>query len=212
MKNLTLKLLVVVLLGVLSLPSFAQEKKEKNIGFRLQFDSRRTFVDREAVGIFGIRSGLQYKNKFELGVGFYGSRIFEFLGKEVEKDYKDKSFDPPEPIPSKVRFDYASVYGEYTVLNNSKWRLTANSQFGIGRVNIFLTDGSERRIREGKTLLEHSFKARHHTRPWLDLIGGLGYRYLLVGERQIKDAFNAPIYIISADIDFKRLFKGKKME
>jgi hypothetical protein len=92
--------------------------------------------------------------------------------------------------------------------------LTTNTQFGEGRVNIHLEEGleMERRLRAGKTLVEHSFKAKVRTFSWLHLIVGVGYRYLLNGEAQIKKAFNAPVYILGASIDFKKLKKAVKKD
>ena len=63
-------------------------------------------------------------------------------------------------------------------------------------------------VRENKGFVEHSIKADVKTFEWLRLIGGIGYRYIVVGEDQITRAFNAPIYIIGFSIDYKRLFKG----
>jgi len=190
----------------------AQEVKKAEL--RVQFDSRNTLVDKETVGIFGLRVGLPIKNKYEFGVGLYASRVFDFFGKEIEKDYLDNSTIPSQTLPAVIGFKYFSVYGEYTLVDNNRWNITANSQYGLGQVFIELTEsnGSMRKKTEGKSLIEHSLKAKYQLNSWLQLIGGVGYRYLINGEEQIRDAFNAPIYIVSAEIDFKRLFasiKGK---
>ncbi len=180
--------------------------------FRFQGDSRKTFVDRKSADIYGIRGGLLFKNKYELGIGIYSSNLFGILGNDVSKDYQDNNSDPVITIPSEIGFHYLSVYGEYTVLENARWKLTANSQIGIGRVDINFVETTlgKDRIREAKSLVEHSFKADVLTFRWLRLMGGLGYRYLINGEDQIKKAFNAPIYIIGFSIDFKKLFNKEK--
>lgn len=198
--------------STISMLALAQE--DKNVSFSLQLDSRNTFVRSEAVGIFGVRAGLVFDKKFEVGLGAYGTRILDFLGKEVEKDYLDESLSPSQLVPAKIGFEYISLYGEYLVLENNRWNITANSQYGMGRVNIRIqeTNDTERLKRERKSLVEHSVKAKYQFNSWLQLIGGLGYRYLLSGEKQIKKAFNAPIYIISAEIDFKQLLKVLKGE
>lgn len=206
---------LLLLLSVgLTPPSRAQEQEEKNVRFSVQLDSRNTFVRKEAVGIFGIRAGLVFNNKFEVGLGAYGTRLLDFLGKEVSKDYLDQSLNPAQLVPAKIGFEYASLYGEYLVLENQRWNLTVNSQYGMGRVNIRIQEANdtERLKRERKGLVEHSVKAKYQFNSWLQLIGGLGYRYLLSGEKQIKDAFNAPIYLITAEIDFRQLFKALKGE
>jgi len=183
---------------------------EKNMRFVVQLDSRNTFVRDKAVSIFGIRGGFLYKDRYELGLGLYGTRLLDFLGREVEKDYLDNSTTPAQLKPALIGFEYASIYGEYKVLENARWFITVNSQYGMGRVNIRLqeSNGTETLKRERKSLVEHSLKAKYHLNSWLTLVGGLGYRYLLSGQNQVKKAFNAPIYIISAEIDFKQLFQA----
>lgn len=206
----------IILLISFGLPHLvqAQEQEEKNVRFSLQLDSRNTFVRKETVGIFGVRAGLIFNNKFEMGLGVYGTRLLDFLGKEVNKDYLDQSLNPAQLVPAKIGFEYASLYGEYLVLENQRWNLTVNSQYGMGRVNIRIQEANntERLKRERKGLVEHSVKAKYQFNSWLQLIGGLGYRYLLSGEKQIKDAFNAPIYLVTAEIDFKQLLKALKGE
>lgn len=211
--NRFFRVIFFLLPGVLfSVLSIAQE--EKSTRFSMQLDSRNTFVRSETVGIFGVRGGLVFNNKFEIGLGAYGTRLLDFLGKEVDKQYLDLSVNPAQQVPAKVGFEYISLYGEYLVLEDLRWNITINSQYGMGRVNIRIQEANdtERLKRERKSLVEHSVKAKYQFNSWLQLIGGLGYRYLLSGEKQIKDAFNAPIYIISAEIDFKQLLKALKGE
>ncbi len=191
---------------------FGQDQNTNKPQLQFQFDSRNTFVSGEAVGIFGVRGGLLFNQKFEIGLGAYGSNVLNFLGTEITKDYIDNSLVPAQTVQATIGFEYASLYGEYTVLNNNRWTLTVNSQYGMGRVNIRIpeTGGVERLKRENKGLVEHSVKMKYQFNSWLKLIGGFGYRYLLGGEKQIKDAFNAPIYLITGEIDFKKLIQAVK--
>lgn len=185
--------------------------KTKDWKFKYQFDSRRTFVARKSVSIFGIRAGLHYKEKYGTGIGYYTSRSWGLFANPISKDFIDTRSTPVQTLPAEVGFDYASVFGEYIFLEKNRWQLTANTQFGVGKVNIKLFDGdSTREFKENKSLMEHSVKAKFKTTRWLDLYGGVGYRYLLNGEQQIKDAFNAPIYIVSFGIYFSEIFKSKR--
>ena len=191
-------------------PQAQEEEKEKS-KFRYQGDSRRTFVDNNSVGISGIRGGYQWAPRFEAGIGIYSSNLFGILGSSVSKDYEDTRTSTPSAIfPAEIGFHYGSIYGEYTIIENKRLIFTANSQVGLGWVDIeFEENANKDRIREGKSLIEHSIKADVLTLKWLRLIGGVGYRYLTFGEQQLKDAFNAPIYIVGFSIDFKTLFKKK---
>ena len=206
MKNL----ITISLFLLFSIALLGQEKSPSK--FRIQGDSRFTLVDKKSANIYGIRAGYLFNKKFEAGVGIYSSNLFGLLGKAVSKDFIDNSLDPPIPIPSKIGFHYFSIYGEYIFIENKRLKFTTNTQLGFGRVDIKFEEmvGSRNGIRESKIFMEHSIKADVQTFKWLRLIGGVGYRYLLAGEQQIKDAFNAPIYIIGFSIDYGRLFKKKK--
>ena len=179
----------------------------KMVSLMFQGDSRRTFIDKKSVGIFGARLGVLFQEKFEIGLGVYSSNLFGILGSNVNKDYQDNKTSPPEVFPAEIGFHYFSLFGEYRLLNSNRIVLTLNSQLGLGWVDIDFDETiiDKERIRENKSLVEHSLKADVLTLDWLRLIGGIGYRYLLSGEPQIKDAFNAPIYIVGFSADFKLL-------
>ena len=130
------------------------------------------------------------------------------MGSDVSKDYIDNSIPAANTFASEVGFHYFSVYGEYHLISSRRLLLSVNTQVGAGRVDDNFPElNLERdRVREIKSLVEHSIKADVLTLPWLRTIGGIGYRYLPSGEDQIKDAFNSPIYIVGFSIDYKRLF------
>ena len=213
MKNLFILNLLFFLFQISTVSAQDQrpETTTKDWKFKFQFDSRRTFVAKKSVSIFGIRIGLHHKNKFGTGIGYYSSRSWGLFAKPISKNFTDNKITPAQTFPAEVGFDYASIFGEYIFLEKKRWQLTANTQFGLGNVNITLFENdTERKLKENKSLIEHSIKAKFKTTKWLDIYGGLGYRYLLNGEQQIKNAFNAPIYIVAFAIDFKQFFKKKK--
>ncbi len=196
-----------------SLSLYSQEWSEdenqaslKKSVLRFQGDSRQTIINRKSVGIYGVRLGVLFEGDKEVGLGVYSSNLFGVLGNTVEKNYLDNSVVPPLALPASVGFHYFSIYGEYTILRSRILLLTTNSQVGHGWVDIDFADtNSKDRLRERKWLVEHSVKIDVKTFEWLRVMGGVGYRYLTSGERQIKDTFNAPIYILGFSIDFKKL-------
>ena len=198
-----------------SILNFAQDQEtatEEKLNFRLDFDSRRTFVDRNSVNIFGLRVGL-HKKKIGFGIGYYSSRSFGVFDRSIAKNYTDNKLSPPENFPAEFDFDYFSIFGDYIFLKKNRWQATANTQLGIGRVNIDLLDGNNtRNIIERKSLVEHSVKVNYQVLRWLRLDGGLGFRYLIRAEEQIKNAFNAPIYIVGVNVNVKELFRKRSKE
>ena len=140
-----------------------ENTKAKDWKFKFQFDSRRTFVAKKSVGIFGIRIGLHHKNKFGAGVGYYSSRSWGLFAKPISKSFTDNKSTPAQTFPAEVGFDYASIFGEYIFFEKSRWQLTANTQLGLGKVNITLFEGdTERKIKENKSLIEHSILSLIH--------------------------------------------------
>ena len=205
-------LLIFLFLPILNFAQDQETATAEKWKFRLDFDSRRTFVDRNSVNVFGLRVGL-HKKKIGFGVGYYSSRSFGVFDRSITKDYTDNKLSPPESFPAEFDFDYFSIFGDYILLKKNKWQVTANTQLGIGRVNIDLLDGNNtRNIIERKSLVEHSVKVNYQVLRWLRLDGGIGYRYLVRAEEQIKDAFNAPIYIVGVNVNVKELFRKRKKE
>jgi len=177
-------------------------------GLRFNFDFRRTLVNKEVVGISGIRLGVPISNKVEVGLGVYSSNLFGILGTRVNKDYEDIRTDPVSIFPAEIGFSYFSAFGEYTLVHTDGLTLTTNTQYGLGWVDIDFTEPnvSKPSIRERKSLVEHSIKANVKVFEWLRVTGGVGYRYLIKAEPQVKRAFDAPIWITGVSIDFKKVF------
>jgi len=146
--------------------------------------------------------------KFEFGAGVYSSTLFGIFDSSVSKDYEDRSLSPPQSFPSNINFDYYSVYGEYRIINKDRIVLTPNTQVGFGWVDINFPNSNKERVQEAKILIEHSIRADVKTTQWLRLIGGVGYRYLLSGEDQLKDTFNAPIYIVGFSLNYTHIYRS----
>lgn len=202
------RLITILIFSCISLFLAGQESDEllsKNRpSFTYKFDTRRTLINKESVVIYGLRGGLKFNEKIEFGIGIYSSNLFNVLGKDVLKDYQDKSVEPPTPFPVELGFHYFSVYGEYTIFKTDRFLFSSNHQIGLGWVDIDFVEPFEEKEsrREGKTLIENSVKLEVKTFNWLWLNGGIGYRTLLSGEEQIQNAFNAPIFIVGFSLDF----------
>ena len=208
MPRLLFSLLFIILFSV----SGSAQEEEKRSKIRIQGDSRSTIIERRSALIYGLRVGYPFTERFEAGVGIYSSNLFRLLGRSVEKDYLDNTLDPPRLIPAEIGFHYSAIFGEYALIENKRWKFTANTQLGFGWVAIDLDEAfvTEDTRREIKVVVEHSLKADVQTLPWLRLIGGVGYRYIPFAEQQIKDTFNAPIYIVGFSLDYGLLFGKKK--
>lgn len=197
----------------------SNDNKEQKTRLQFKLSSRRTFVDNKAASLLGVRLGLMFNKKYEIGIGYYSSGFFNLAKtvKDIPKTVINESTGEIKPAMADVGFGYVSLYAEYVILSKKKWTFTVNSQYGRGvaLLDVKDTDGNFlEEQRKNKNLIEHSTKVTFALTSWFDLIGGVGYRYLLDRDDVIRDAFTSPIYILSFNIDFfdlhKKLFKKKK--
>ena len=209
-KRLSLFFLVIFSCSV-SLAAQDDELAQSREKFKLLigFDSRTTIINRESIGIFGVRAGLK-KHKYAFGIGGYDSRFLGILGRTLEKPFTLNEFRPERTVDADVDFRYISTFGEYNLIKKEKLVLALNTQVGLGNIRIAYDLDGEPVVRKlSKGLVEHSAKLTVRPLPWLELTAGAGYRYLIDGEQQIKDAFTGPIYTLGGWIYFGKLF-GKK--
>lgn len=196
----------------LSAQDKASESSKEKFKLLVGFDSRTTIVNRETIGITGVRAGLK-KYKYAFGIGGYDSRFLGILGRTLRKPFVLNEFSPARTVDADVDFRYLSVFGEYNLVKKEKVLLSLNTQLGVGNIRIVYDLDDEpvvRKLRKG--LIEHSAKLTVRPLPWLELTGGGGYRYLVDGEQQIKDSFTGPIYTIGGWIYFGKLFGNKNKE
>ena len=210
---------LIFLFTLLTLQVLAQnteeEKVKNDVELKVKLSSRRTFVSNKNASLLGLRVGLMFKKKYEFGLGVYSSGFFNLKKNvlDVPKFVIDEGNGETRPALADIGFGYISIYGEYVFLNRKKWLLTVNSQYGrgIGVLDVKELDGTFiHEIRVRKNFIEHSAKATYALTSWFDLIGGLGYRYLLNENEIVRQAFTSPIYIMSFNIDFFDLFRKKK--
>ena len=196
-----------------SLPLAAQEggpPAEEKFKLLLGFDSRTTIINRETIGITGLRAGLR-KNRYAFGIGGYDSRFLGILGRTLRKPFTLDEFSQERTVDADVDFRYLSVFGEYYLIRQEKIIIALNTQLGAGNIRVaYDLDGEPvvRKLRKG--LVEHYAKLTVRPLPWLELSSGVGYRYLIDGEPQIKKSFSGPVYTIGGWIYFGKLFGKKK--
>ena len=182
--------------------------KSKKARFVFNLDARYTLLDNEPVRVSGLKSGVEWCNKYRTGVGFY------FLSSPLVTRFPALSPDQPA-TETRLKFRYAAVYGEYVVLKNEKWEISLPMQAGYGKMF------SEQHTTNGKLLntetqpiwlVEPSVAGHYKIYNWVGIGAGVGYRQLLGQTNQEANHLNAPIYYIKAKLflgDLYRLFRSK---
>jgi len=185
-------LLLLVLFSTLTIFSQDNLKKYK---FNFQFDNRYSNIRNYKITIFGAKMGIQYKNltRFGVGASFIVSPV-DITG-TLQVRIKKKLVN--ENTEEKISFWYFSVYNDWIFYKTKHWECFATEQIGYGKP-VYVYQVNNATVREEDIPLyvnEISGQVNYKIFSWMGLGAGLGYRNIWNGGSEVKDTFNAPIYI-----------------
>lgn len=182
---------------------FEEEIKEAfkttpSIDFRL--DSRSSFISSSNVRIFGVKVGLQYANKISLGIGY----------NQLVSDLNNSRISIGDSLYSgRLNYKYLSPYIEYIFYQDKQWEFSIPVQFGIG--NTFYSNNNNTKPSEifKKTVLSYEPAITFQYR-FLKYFGagmGVGYRLMIVPNKQIEERFTSPVYLFKFKVYFQELYR-----
>ncbi len=182
-------------------------KKQKKYKFLFAFDARRSFVMDRNVKFNGIKIGLTYLDKARFGLGFYGMRNpIRMQGIQL---------DPMEyPNASDTiyfNFTYSGLFYEPIWYNSKRWQLSTPVNFGGGEITLSYkvkdSTRTEQFMKGGVPVFGVRGAAQFKVFRWLAVGTGLGYRFILVEDKQVKSSISAPFYNFSVKVLFGELFR-----
>lgn len=162
----------------------------------VQVDSRYSIINSHFSIINGLKLGLEWRGRVRTGAAFY------FLSSRIPT-----RLEPPDNAADEadatLRFYNVALYGEYVVLENSRWELGANLQSGMGAVRIEYTDENYNRQRSPRdfiALVEPSVAAQMRLFSWASLGAGAGWRQPLFVPEVVRREISGPIFYLRAKI------------
>ena len=197
-------ILLWVLFSVVAVFSQHSPNKYK---FNFQFDNRYSDIRSNQITIFGAKVGVQYKNltRFGVGASFIPSPVdvTGTLQVKIKNKFLTRTTD------EKISFWYFSLYNDWIFYKNKHWECFATEQIGYGKpVYVYEVNGATVREDEVPLLVnELSGQVNYKVLSWMGLGVGMGYRNIWNGGSEMKDTFNAPIYIARLIIYPERIFK-----
>jgi hypothetical protein len=169
----------------------------------VQVDSRYSIINSHFSTINGIKLGLEWRGRVRTGAAFY------FLSSRIPT-----RLEPPDNAADEadatLRFYNVALYGEYVVLENSRWELGANLQGGMGSVRIDYTNDllkRERSPRDFIALIEPSAAAQMRLFSWASLGAGAGWRQPLFVTPVVRREVSGPIFYLRAKVLIGPLIK-----
>lgn len=203
-----------LILSFLVLPASAQitadsvfKAASPKAKFVFNFDTRYTLVQNNQARISGLKAGIEWKQKFRTGLGMYA------LSSPLVTKF---TTNPDQKVAEvKMKFRYAAVYGEWVLLRNKHWELSAPLQVGFGEIRNQYFDKQDQLLQTDYKplwLIEPSVAAHYKIYTWVGLGAGAGYRQMLNHQQLQNNQLNAPIYYIKVKVfvgDLYRQFRQK---
>ncbi len=184
------------------LESFSQKPK-----FEFKFDSRFSFLRNTEVKTTGIKIGLSYNRKFNVGLG-----INQLLIKS-----ESEIIEQNDTIPVNLSYAYFSPYFEYVYFTSKKWEFNLSTQFGFGEASFEFTNSEGKKSKKDKTTLisyEPAMLIDYKIVKWFGIGTGIGYRLILFKNGNITENFSSPVYVVKLKVylgAIVRSFTGKEI-
>ena len=155
-----------------------------------QVDQRFSLLNGKVVGINGLKGGIEWNGRLRAGLGVY------LLSGGVPTDAPLPPDLPPN-TRDELRFRYLVGYGEYVLIGNPRWEVSAPIQVGVGKFysRYQLPDGGVRRSAKDQIyILEPSIASHYRLFQWLGLGAGAGYRQMLFINDKLEDELSGAIF------------------
>jgi hypothetical protein len=155
-----------------------------------QFDQRFSLLNGKVVGINGLKGGVEWNGRLRAGLGLY------LLSGGVPTDAPLPP-DLPPGTRDELRFRYVVGYGEYVLIGNPRWELSAPLQIGIGNFYSryqFPNGGVRRSSKDLIYILEPSVAGHYRIFQWLGLGAGAGYRQMMFIDDKLEDELSGVIF------------------
>lgn len=156
------------------------------------YDHRNSFITNQIAKIQSVKLGVTYNNQFTLAIGY------NWLNTNFETKLAND-------ITAKLKMRFITPFTEYAFVEKNNWQVTIPVHLGFGW--SFYKDDQDRIYKRNFVLLyEPSMTATYRFFKYFGIGAGVGYRIMLIGNRQINEQFNSPIYVLKTKIFFSDLY------
>ena len=162
----------------------------------VQYDSRYSIINDHFCTINGLKLGVAWRGRVRTGAAVY----FLSSGIPTRQNLPDNAADTAH---AQLRFRYLALYGEYVIIENTRWELSANLQSGLGSVYVLYKNDEnvdDRTPRDFIGFIEPSAAAQMRLFPWASLGAGAGWRQPVFVPETIRRELSGPVFYVRANI------------
>jgi len=153
--------------------------------FVLKLDTRNSFVTGRSAQIWGVKTGVSFQKRLNLGV------YFSWLRSRIEVPRTNDSEAPLD----RLKFFSFGVFAEYSFYRKGPWEATIPVQLGLGKT--YLSDPARNRYMEGSVMVyEPAMIVEYKILKLIAVGGGIGYRLMLIENNELGKRFTSPFYMV----------------
>jgi len=164
------------------------------------FDSRNSFISDRRASIWGVKAGVEFGGKLTFGGGY----------NQHTNNLTKTLLINNAPVEAELRLAYVSYFARYVYYQSSRWKFSVmpvQIGFGRSRYRYELGESTINISRRGVIIYETGISVSYKILPWLGAGGDLGFRLMLLNNKDIPENFNSPIYSFYAIIYWGELYK-----
>ena len=175
--------------------------------FDVKFDSRFSFIRNINVKTFGMKMGLNFNQRFKLGLGI-NSMITASATKIANID---------DTVSVNIDYFYWSPYMEYVYYSSKRWEFSLMVQLGIGEAKYtYLDELGDRQTVAKTTILtyEPAMQIDYRIVKWVAIGSGIGYKLELYRNGLVTEPLSSPQVIMKVKVYLGKIYRtimGKQM-
>lgn len=172
----------------------------------MRFDTKNSFIANSRVKIYGINIGYNHNNTVKYGIGFHAT------DSKFKRTFYEKENNELVEIPTHLNFVYISLFGEYVFYQTKRWEGSLPIQLGFGGTSFSGVYNDSSYVYHEKFTIHYEATLNGHYRflKYFSIGGGLGYRIMIIDNKQLGLQLTNPIYTIKFKFYIGDLYRDTK--
>ena len=191
-----------------------QTKSEKrSLSPFLGFDSYFSFIGNKSADVWGFKGGVKVDEKWRLGLGY--NLLSSDIVEQKVLPSEELAYAKNDTVKAQLFVRYFPLMAEYIHYNEGNWQISTPLQVGYGQsyFQYFDKNDNKRRIyKKGVVATQLGVNAQYTVLRWVGLTAGVGYRVMLINNKEIDAKMNSPIFAVGIKIYLSEVVKSIKGE
>ncbi len=170
----------------------------KKVRFVFFFDDRFSLMHGAPVQFTGIKTGVQFRQRWRTGVGFFFNRK-----EQVVENINSDNFTGIT-VREQTRFYYGTLFAEFIAFKKVRWEITVPMHLGFGgAVTRYFDETTQARLGHKGTFImlsEVTPTVSFRFCRWVGVGAGLGYRFIFNRNKDLRKAYDAPIAMLRVKV------------